>query len=711
MSSPSSDGARRWFWPTAVTLLTYLCAVQIFSALQESNIVDEPPEITAGYSYWKWGDFRMNPEHPPLAKMLAALPLLRFRLSFPTEPTSLSRTDEYTFASWFFEANAQKADALLFAARLTSIFLTACLGLAIALWARSAFNPAAALLALTLYAFDPTITALGRYVKNDVAITLFAFLACIAWGAYLTRPSLPRFLQTGLALGAALATKFSALFLFPVFLILAAIRYWQGGRERPLSWSAGSWLGVVSLSIGVVWLVYALPAFTHCVKLGGIDRRVLHDLMDRNTAPAIARYSRGGGPGHPFFEGLILALDHNTFGHPSYLLGMRGMKGWWYYFPVAFAVKMPAATLVFFAVSGWACLARIRRVRFASIAFSWFVLAVPPVVFGTLSLMSHLDIGIRHLLPIWPFLFILSAAIFDRARFRYSRAILVVLGAGLAAESVSIYPHYTAFFNVFAGGPSRGPKILVDSNIDWGQDAKNLSAWLRARGDPAPKVCVDYFGTADLRRLGISGPSLPVKWEAERSVSLDCIAAVSVTRLYGVGEDPRNYAWLRSIPPNARIGYSIYVYDLPELASLGQLPILSATASPAFRYVLHQDRRGEPTFGDPARPGEILLFFMTGLGPVTPLVTVGQPAPTSPLSYAELPLFCQWNPSEHGPFADVQFAGLAPGQVGLYQANVRVPSNLYSGPSRRSAQLTCSSGLFSGGQSTTASIVVPAGGP
>jgi hypothetical protein len=685
--------------------------VQIFSALQESNIVDEPPEITAGYSYWKWGDFRMNPEHPPLAKMLAALPLLRFGLSFPTKPTSSSRTDEYGFASQFFEDNARKTDSLLFAARLTSIFLTSCLGLAIALWARSAFNSATALTALTLYAFDPTITAHGRYVKNDVAITLFAFLACIAWGAYLKRPSPRRFLLTGLALAAAMATKFSALFLLPVFLILAAIRYWQDARGWPLWRIAGSWVAVVSLSCGLVFLIYALPAFMHGVRLGGVDLRVLHDLMDRSTASAIARYSRGGGPGHPYFEGLILALDHNTFGHPSYLLGMRGMMGWWYYFPVAFAVKMPAATLVFFVLSGWACLTRIRRVRFRFLSFSWFVLAVPPAVFGTFSLTSHLNIGIRHLLPIWPFIFVLSAAIFDHARFRHSRAILVVLGACLVAESVSIYPHYTAFFNVFAGGPSQGPKILVDSNIDWGQDAKNLSAWLRGRGDPAPKLCVDYFGTANLLRLGISGPSLPAKWETERRVSLDCVAAVSVTRLYGVGEDPQNYAWLRSIPPSARIGYSIYVYDLPKIASLGQMPIFSATASPAFRNVLHQDRRGEPTFGDPARPDEILLFFMTGLGPVNPPVKSGQPAPTSPLSYTELPLFCQWNSPEHGPFADVQFAGLSPGEAGVYQANVLVPSNLDSGPNRRTAQLTCSSGLFSGGQSTTASIVVPVSRP
>jgi hypothetical protein len=695
---------RRWFWPGVIVLLSYLCGVQIFSALQESPIGDEPLELTAGYSYLKRGDFRMNPEHPPLAKMLAALPLLRFHLYFPADPTSWSTAEESAFGREFFESNGGKADAFLFAARLTSIFLTLCLGLAITLWARSAFSSATALVALGLYAFDPSITAHGRYVKNDVAITLLAFLACIAWSAFLARPNLRRFLLTGLALGAATATKFSALFLLPVFVILLAIRHWQSGKVRQLWRNAGALLGVVSLSVVVVFLIYAVPAFVHGVKLGGADLQVVHDLMDRNEAAAVARISNGGGHAHPFFEGLIVFLDHNTIGHSSYLLGMHGAKGWWYYFPVAFAVKMPAATLAFLALAGWVCATQIRGVRFRSISFSWFVVAIPLAVFAAFSMTSHLDIGIRHLLPIWPFLFILAAAIFEHAQFRYRWAIVLVLGAGLVAESASIYPHYLAFFNVLAGGPSRGPRILADSNIDWGQDAKGLSAWLRGRGGNAPKACVDYFGSADLRRLGISGQSLPVKWQIERRISLDCVAAISVNPLYGASEDPGNYAWLRDIPPDARIGYSIYIYDLPKLAQSGRLPILSATAAPAFQRAMHQDLRGEPTPGDPARAGEILVFFMTGLGPVNPPARAAQPAPTNPLSYAELPLFCQWNAGEHGPFAEVLFAGLAPERIGIYQANVRVPSNFhFSGP----GQLTCSSGLFSGGQSTAASIVIP----
>jgi 4-amino-4-deoxy-L-arabinose transferase-like glycosyltransferase len=246
---------RAWFWPAAVALLAYLGAVQILASRQESHIIDEPTELAAGFSYLKTGDFRMNPEHPPLSKILAALPLLAFHASLPLDSGAWAKGDEFTFGVEFF-SNARKWNRLLFAARVMSILITSCLGLAIALWTRAAFGSAAAILALTLYAFDPTITANGHYVKNDVAFSLFSFLACIAWGAFVMRPEARRLLLAGLVLGLAMATKFSAFYLFPVFAILYAIRRWQG--QKGLSF----WHGIRSLSVvsavsaAVVFLVY-----------------------------------------------------------------------------------------------------------------------------------------------------------------------------------------------------------------------------------------------------------------------------------------------------------------------------------------------------------------------------------------------------------------------------------------------------------------------
>jgi hypothetical protein len=132
---------KRFFWPAAAALLAFLAIVQILSALRESPIADEPAELAAGYSYLKTGDFRLNPEHPPLSKMIAALLLLGFELAFPRDQSAWSKADDYAFGIAFFRDNRPQLDAFLFDARLTAIFLTFCLGLAIALWARATFGP------------------------------------------------------------------------------------------------------------------------------------------------------------------------------------------------------------------------------------------------------------------------------------------------------------------------------------------------------------------------------------------------------------------------------------------------------------------------------------------------------------------------------------------------------------------------------------------
>jgi len=443
---------RELFWPATIALLACLCAAQLFPAWQESNIGDEPVELAAGYSYVKTGDFRMNPEHPPLAKILAALPLLALQPSLPLDSTSWGKADEYGFGMRFFERNIASIDRLLFAARLVSIFLTACLGLAIALWTRDVFSPGTAILALALYAFDPTVIAHGHYVKNDVPATLFCFLAAIAWCAFLTRPRLPRLALAGVALGLALATKFSAAFLLPVMAILYAIRWLghrheqrlEGQKELSLWHGLGSLLAAMALAAAVVFLFYGILAWSHGVRLGGIDARAFRDLLDRDPTRAMARMVARGIPRvHPFVEGLIVYVDHNTIGHPCYLLGMRGMLGWWYYFPVAFAVKTPAATLALLALAGLLLLRLLWRKRIRPVAFPcfrWFAVAVPVAVFGAFSMSSHLNIGIRHLLPIWPFIFILAAAAITRARFRYRPAVLSLLVAALAAESLWMCP-------------------------------------------------------------------------------------------------------------------------------------------------------------------------------------------------------------------------------------------------------------------------------
>ncbi len=667
--------ASHLFWPVLCALLAYLSIVQIRSAMQESVTADEPVVLAAGYSYLTTGDFRMEPANPPVAKMLAAIPLLRFRISPLRDRTSWLQADEEGFANQWFAANAHQEDAIVFAARLTSIFLTTCLGLAMALWTRARFGAPAALLAIALYAFDPTVTAHGHYVKNDVPVALGGFLSCIAFAAYLRRSTLPRLLLAALALGLAIATKFTALLLLPMIALLYAV--WRAQGHKPVSRVQGvpALAALLMLSGGVVFLIYAIPAFLDGASTG-VGRTI---------------------PAHPFVKGLLILRDLHTMGHPSYLLGEVRTHGWWYYFPVAFAVKMPTATLAFLALAAWTCLRKLRRAALRQIGFDWFVLAVPIAIFSAFPLFSPFDLGIRYLLPIWPFLFILAAAAFTRAQWRHPVFLLLGLGAALAAESIAIYPHYLAFFNVLAGGPAHGPAILADSNIDWGQDAKNLAAWVRAH--PPARLTVDYWGSASLPRLGVTAPSIMGRLRAEGRLPQDATAAVSVNLLVGLSPDRGHFGWLRGCQPRARIGYSIYVFDLAQCVPLVESR-LSGTVRPAFRGVQHGDFRGAPTPRDPAVPGEVLAFYMTGLGPVTPPVPTDQPAPLDQLSTIDVPLFCRWNADQGGPVADVLFAGLAPGQTGFYQVNIRVPANLNGG------RLTCSSALPGAGPAQGSAMLV-----
>jgi len=522
-------------------LLGWLAAAQITSALQETQTYDEAIHLAAGYGYLKTGEYRFNVEHPPLGKILAALPLLPLKPHVPLENPGWHGGDQRDFGRAFLYHNHVPADTMLFRARCVTMLVSLFLGVALAFWTRRHFGAGAGLLAMLLYAFDPNITAHGRYVTNDLLMCLFLFLATMAWGAYLVSGKRKDLLWAALALALGLVSKFSALFLVPLFVVLYLIRWWQ--QRTGFSWRrlAGAMLVVAGVSMAVISLSYWRE----------VKRLTFSYLV-----------------------GLESAAQHDQVGHFSYLLGQRSETGgWWYYFPVAFAVKTPTAVLILAALSlllgaGWLLRRPLRDLyrRLRQLRFEWYLLAVPAAGYFVLWMRSHINIGLRHILPVYPFLFVLAAAVVLRGwPQRWRKALPVVLCAVAALEvyeSVRIYPHYLAFFNLPAGGPARGPDYLVDSNLDWGQDLKKLKVWHEAHGQP--RLCLAYFGQADFTYYGlkVAHDWLPPTWELEERKSLNCIAAVSVTVLKDVYRFPGEFLWLQRMQPFGQVGYSIYLYDL-----------------------------------------------------------------------------------------------------------------------------------------------------
>jgi hypothetical protein len=561
------------FWPAVALLLCTLCVVQVATIRQETQTWDEGFELASGYCYLKSGEYRISLEHPPLARVFAALPLLILNPSIPFDHPSWQQHNDVEFGQEFLYKNRVPADTMLFAARAMMIALTLCLGLAIALWTRRQFGTLAAVLALLFFVFDPNVIANGRYVKNDVAVALFGFLTCVCWSAYLEKRRRTLLAAAGILLGCAITTKFSALYLLPVLLLLAVLFEWRS-TGRPLPWRLAcqfaALLLVAGLTAAVIYLPHApaLLPMTRSAHLKHPDTKMLQDTVRReSSAGRVIAWTgmRLGLPSHPLPEGVGIFAAHNKLGHPAYLLGMHSERGWWYYFPVAFVVKTPLATLLALAIVLWAAVrSKPWTARFRDLPFAWFVLLVPILVYLPLSMSGHVNGGVRHLLPIYPFLFILIGAALPAGLSAYRNAILIVLTAALLVESLAIYPYYLAFFNAAAGGPGNGPHYLLDSNLDWGQDVKRLNTYLVQHG--IEKVCLCYFGKAQPEYYGVAGASIPITNDAKGRAEADCVAAISATPLYGLYVPPDEFAWLRARTPIAKIGYSIYLYDLRKNA-------------------------------------------------------------------------------------------------------------------------------------------------
>jgi len=576
-----------------------MAAALLTSASSDSQTIDEAVHLSAGYSALRTGDFRLNPEHPPLIKLLSAAPLLALRLDVPTNHPSWASRDEWEFGRQLLYHNRVPAHEILFTGRLANIVLTLLLALAITLVSRQLFGWTGAFVSLAVSAFDPTMIAHGHLVTTDIGVALFFFLSIVFFA---------RFLQSGrrrdqmlflAAFVAAQMAKFSAVILFPTVIVLRLIWGWQHGESwRALLRSSLKLFGQTLLAtivgalllygisfqrigndprIAQLYIDRAQIVATHTIAQQAPLTRVLIHLTDPETTigqKVLWIVDHGRVPLYPFFRGLAAVYSHNYGGHLSYLMGHYSNTGWWYYFLVAFVVKTPGATLVMFgmivllaiqffswrmhsATGSW-----LRRwlATLRALPFSAYWLVVPFLLYFGTSLTSHINLGVRHLLPVYPFLFVmlgwLAAIPFQRFR-RGFHVIIISLVTMVAIESALVAPYFLAFFNSFSGGPRNGSTYLVDSNIDWGQDLDRLAKELRRRN--IDEVALAYFGTAESESALPNRIHLPTSDEPDQIRSFHGVAAVSVTAL--LSRD-RAYAWLRPLTPTTVVGYSIFVYDL-----------------------------------------------------------------------------------------------------------------------------------------------------
>jgi hypothetical protein len=519
-----------------------------------SQTFDEAAYIAAGYSYVKRGDFRLDYEHPPLSKELSGLALcLRFHLPFEPKPELWETADEWTIGRDFLYHSSIPAEEILRVSRWPNLLLGAVLVGLIGWWAFRMWGDLPALLAGGLAAFDPNLIAHSGLATNDLPIALFFFLTIYLFWEYQKRPTVGWMMAVGIAAGAALATKFTGILVLVILGVLFWIpnvakgfRSWSERAERDprlgdKAFSALFRIGLIALSVVVVlYLGYGFPEWAKGI-----------------------RYQMGrAASGDPHF----------------YFLGDITSRGSLAYFPVAFLIKTPIGTLLMVLASliPWLGSAPLDR---RTQAF----LLMPAAIYFAAMAATRVNLGLRYLLPVYPFLYVLAARV---GTLQFASAIATVLGrfgsialvALTAASSLAVAPHQLAYFNEVIGGPSQGHRYLSDSNLDWGQDLKGLKAFMDREGIPV--VYLSYFGTAEPAGWGITYQFLPGWVENMQNPDLKVrvppgarqILAISVVNLQGVYfEEKRDrFRWLRERTPLTTIGHSIYVYDLTKDAEAHQ---------------------------------------------------------------------------------------------------------------------------------------------
>jgi hypothetical protein len=558
--------------------LVLYAALAVTSMRTKASVFDEAAHLPAGYTYLTLRDFRMNPEHPPLVKELAALPLLFMDVEMRTEGEAWQLHRQWEFG-YRFLYHWNDADRLLFWGRLPVVALGCALAAAVFLWTRRRFGGVAGAVALLLCVLSPDVLAHGQIVTTDVAIALFVFLTVIAFQAVTERVSAGRVLIAGLAAGAACASKFSAPVLAPMLAALALVVAVSRqplpiavGRERRTAVRAPAKLGVLALvlvvmaavALVVVWCTYGFRAHAENFEWSNVEpsrpipRAAVMGLRGAHVLP------------DAFLFGLLRVYRHSE-ARPAFLFGRVSERGWWYYFPATFILKTPLALIGLLVLP---FIAR-RGVPGGPQPFLW----IPVLVYAAATLTRSLNIGHRHLLPIYPFLFAAAgrAAASALEGPRRTRAAAIALCAWYAVSVLRVHPHYLGYFNELAGGPSRGWRSLVDSNLDWGQDLKALKRWTTEHG--VTRLKLSYFGTADPAYYAIPCdllPSymLPPPRGMVGEVRAGELVAVSATNLQGVymNEEWRPLmARLRALPPVDRVGYSIFVFK-PDFSASAPIP-------------------------------------------------------------------------------------------------------------------------------------------
>ena len=597
----------------AFVLLAIMFITAFLSMKGDSLTFDELAHIPAGYSYLSKQDYRVNPEHPPLIKDIPAIPLLFLNLNFPDEHPVWTQKDQapawwvqFDLGNRFLYHSDNNPREIIFWSRLAMIGFLIFLGWLLFYWTKKKWGNIVGLGVLALFAFSPTFLAHGRLVNTDIGAVFGALTAIIFWLKFLQAPTWKNIFLAGIGFGIAMIFKFSLVLLIPFFVIITpfyALLFSEKNKflKSIIKYAAKAILAAVIGVIFVIWPVYQFHVWNYpqdqqlrdtIADISGHPVPIAKDIAiwmtEQEVLRGIAQYARG----------LLMASQRTAWGNTTTFMGKIAADSWLHYFPVLYLLKIPLAfhLLSFIVLIGiiWKIIMLIKEKRF----FYWLknnfiiiAIFIWILVYWLGALIGNLNIGIRHLLPVFPFTYIIIVlgtvkliSLIASPKLKKTAVIFVfVLFVWYFSSSLSTFPHYIPYYNELTCGTEQGYNVAVDSNYDWGQDFYRLLQFIEnpPDGGKIEKIHLDYFGGEDpvywLGEKYIRLNPKDVARDLSKGISLNEAGggiqgwvAVSVNQLMGgitkpvphFDQETGYYNWLKEYTPVAKAGHSIFIYKI-----------------------------------------------------------------------------------------------------------------------------------------------------
>ncbi len=559
----------RVLWGIVVGLIAVQMVLTVLVVHRESLTFDEGDHMFAGYMMWHAGDYGLNPEHPPLVKLLATAPLLGRTLWIPPVQKREFKEEAYLDGRDWVARNDGDRNQLVFQMRLAAGLLAVAFSLVVFLTAREWFGDWAGLTALALIAFDPNVLAHSALVTTDIGVSLFFLSSIWCFYRYVQRPSAMRLVVAGVVAGLLLATKHSGILLAPMLLLLIAYEVaaaQKGTRVRTALRLTGAFCAIVVLGVLVLWSFYG---FRYSARPAGMEMSTTLADYVAPLGPRVSGMVNGIGRLRLLPESYMVGLvdvARMSAAYPTFLFGRNYAHGVWWYFPSVLAIKTTLGLLALTLLAFYALVTRKMKLG-RKVVF----LLTPAFVYLFIAMFAGMNIGARHLLPFYGFLFIFAGAgaALLAARSRGWLIACALLLVAHAASSLAVFPNSMAYANEMWGGPANTHNLLSDANVDWAQELFQVKAWQDRH--PGEECWFAYFAypeinpeTYGIRCHHLASPDTGWLGGADNNPPfINGAVLLSAGDLSGcefssASENP--YAAFQSMKPDETISYSVMVF-------------------------------------------------------------------------------------------------------------------------------------------------------